>query len=294
MRTRACALAALALAGCADAGHGSVRVHVSGEGPAQSGYPFDNGTEIIGFVDGWTLTYTHVFVSLTRFSLRAADGSDANVAADPMIADLHLGPADAWTLERVPARRWDRLSFDLAPPTAAARLLPGVSTTDADRLRNGGYALLIEGTASDGTVNLPFSFGIPDPVRAYDCVSGIDGTSGVVVGSNAVDDVELTIHLDHLFLDSIAAVAPAMRFEPLAARAGVDGVLTLDDLAAVPVTDIRDRSGAFVTVAGNVLVYDPGPFPLDANRSLASYLRASATTVGHLNGEGHCRYVPVP
>lgn len=284
-------LAFLSVTSCADTGHGSLVVRVSGEGPAVAGYPYDDGSEIIGFVDGWSLTYTHVFVSLERFRLASEDGSDAGLAVDGVIADLHLGDAIAWNLPSVGARRWDRLAYDLAVPDADARLLDGVAQADADRMRTSGYAVLVEGVATDGADTIPFSFGIPDEVRAYDCESGVDGTMGTSVRVNGVSSVELTIHLDHFFLDSIAAAEPSMRFEALAARAGADQMLTLDDLLTVPVTDIRDRDGAFILVDGGVLVYDPGPFPLDANRSLASYVRANAITLGHLDGEGHCRYV---
>lgn len=278
------------LGSCVDPGHGSVRVRLDGEGPAISGYPYDDGAEVIGFVDGWSLQYTHVFVSVSGFSLAASDGADAGLSTPGVVADLHLGPTTAFTLPSVQARRWDRLAYELVPPAADAVLLDGVSSTDAERMRTGGYALLIEGVASDGTVSLPFSFGFTDAIRAYDCESGIDGTAGALGRPGGVTEVDLTIHLDHFFLDSIASPAPSMRFEPLAARAGADGLLTLDDLLAVPVTDIRDRQGDFIAVDGKVLVYDPGPFPLDANRSLASYVAANATTVGHLDGEGHCRY----
>lgn len=286
--------AMLSLAACSTDGTGSLRVRISGEGPAMTGYPFDDGADVIAFVDGWSLTYARVLVSVSGFELQTRSGASAGPPTDGVVADLHLDTPIAWQLDGVPARRWDRLSYDLVPPTASSRLLAGVGTTDAARMISGSCAMLIEGTATNGAASVPFSFCIPDPVRAYDCESGIDGTEGVVVGVNAVDDVELTIHLDHLFLDSVSATEPNMRFEPLAALAGADSMLTLDDLATTPVTDIEDRSGNYIVVDGHVLVYDPGPFPLDANRSIASYVRANATTMGHLEGEGHCKYVLDP
>lgn len=283
----------LLLASCQNGGEGTLRVHLSGEEPALTGYPFDDGVEVVGFVDGFTLEYTKVLVSVGRFSLSTSSGERAPLDVDPVVADLHLGDAPAWELGGIPAGRWERLSFDVVPPTETARALDGVLASDVERMRTEGLALLVEGVARNGATTVPFSFGLAQRVRAYDCTSGIDGTLGVVVRSNAIDDVELTFHLDHLFLDSLAVPEPSMRFEPLAALAGPDGLLTLDDLAH-PITDLADRNGSPILVDGAVLVYDPASFVLDEGRSIASYVRASASTMPHLDGEGHCRYVTPP
>ena len=284
---------ALLLASCDAGGQGTLRVHLSGEQPALTGYPFDDGVDVVGFVDGWTLEYTKVLVSVGRFSLSTTTGEKATLDVDPVVADLHLGDARAWELRGIPARRWDRLSFDVVPPTEGTRALPGVLAADVDRMRTQGLALLVEGVARNGGAAIPFSFGFHERVRAYDCVSGTDGTRGAVVRSNAIDEVELTFHLDHLFLDSLVVPEPSMRFEPLAALAGPDSLLTLDDLQH-PITDLADRSGTPLVVDGSALVYDPGSFLLDEGRSIASYVEASATTMPHLDGEGHCGYVTPP
>lgn len=283
-------VALLALTSCAERGSGTVRIRVSGEGPAVSGYPFDDGGETIAFADGWSIGYTKVLVSIAEPGLRTRRGSDAEVTVDAVVVDLHQGDATVWEIPNVAARRWDRVSYLLTPPTVATRLADGVLADDAERMRTSALSVLVEGVASKGATTIPFSFGIPDVVRAYDCENGDDGTAGIVVRDSAVETVEFTIHLDHFFLDSIAAAEPSMRFEGLAARAGADGILTLDDLATIPVTDVVDLAGQRIVVDGSVFVYDPGPFPLDEARSIASYVRANATTLGHMNGEGHCRY----
>lgn len=284
-------VAALGLSACSSDGTGSVVVRISGEGPAKSGYPFDDGGDVIEFADGWSLTFSRVLVSIASFELQASDGSRAAAATDGIVADLHLSDPVAFELDGIGARRWDRVSFDVVPPEPTARLLEGVTEDDVARMRAGGFAVLVEGTATEGDDTIPFSFGIVDRVHAYDCHSGDDGTAGLVVPVNGIEEAEITIHLDHFFLDSIAAEEPSMRFEHLASLAGADNLLTLDDLAHTPVTDVRDRNGDYILVDGRVLVLDPGPFTLDAERSIASYVRANAITLAHFEGEGHCSYL---
>ncbi|MEZ4252173.1 MAG: hypothetical protein R3B99_28500, partial [Polyangiales bacterium] len=103
------------------------------------------------------------------------------------------------------------------------------------------------------------------------------------------DDAQITVHLDHLFFDTFATEDASMRFDPMAAVAGVDG-LVLDDLARQSTTDVRNAEGEPLLVDGSPLVYDPGDLVLDTP-TLRDFVRAAATTVGHFQGEGHCDYV---
>jgi hypothetical protein len=268
-------------------GDGSVRVELSGEEAAVSGYPAGD----IAFADGFTMTVDRVVVSITGFHLRGIDGDDAMVAADPIVADLHLGEPEAWVLDGVPARRWDDTGYVYGPPTAASRNVNGVAQADIDRMIAAGWSILFEGTATDGTESYTFSYGLDLRLDNDRCLNGMDETDGIVVRPNSVTPAQITVHLDHLFFDSYASDDASLRFEPMAAAAGADMHVDLDELAAQPLADLRTRAGQpLVDAEGNPVVYDPGPLTLRAP-NLREYVRAAATTTGHFNGEGHCEYV---
>ena len=282
------------LASCLDSGDegvGSLRVTLSGEEGAKVGYPFTVDGETIGFVDGWTLRFDEVVVGVAALRLRGADGDEAPFVADAVVASLRTEDPVAWEFEGVPARRWDRLSYALRVPPADARNLGGVPEATLARMRALGAALYVTGTATSAAGRtVSFELHLPDAVAADRCESGRDGRPGVVVAPSARTDVELTVHLDHLFFDSLVVETAEMRFEALAAVADDGGRITLDALAAQPLADLRDGAGMPLRdEAGALLVYDPGSAPLAAP-TLREFVRASLGTVGHLDGEGHCDY----
>ena len=95
-------------------------------------------------------------------------------------------------------------------------------------------------------------------------------------GNNVV--MQTTVHADHMFYDDAVSDEPNVAFEIFAAAdANADNAITLDELA---VKDIRAESryqvGSTRDVQGNEIT------------NLRQYLEHQATTVGHINGEGHC------
>jgi len=288
--TSLCCFGGLA-AGCGDSSTGEVRVDLSGEDAAVQGYPVGSGDNEIAFVDGFTLQFDKVLVSLESFELAGSDGNEAKLAADAVVADLHLGEPEAWVFEGVPSRRWDDVRYVVAPPTIHSRAVNTVADQDLQAMIDGAYSLWIMGTASDGIEQYPFDLRFESRVAAEGCFNGIDETDGLVVPNNGVVYAQVTIHLDHLFFDTFASDDGLLRFEPWAAAAGEDGVITLEDLALQSLSDLRDRSGQpLVDGDGSPIVYDPGPLPLATN-NLREYVIAAATTTNHFNGEGHCDYV---
>jgi hypothetical protein len=287
-----------AAGGCAGddaAAPGAVRVRISGEQAAKVGYPFTVDGETVGFVDGWTLAFTKVVASVGGLRLRTASGDEASASVDHVVVSLTTDDPLAWTLEGVPARRWDRVSYRLIVPPAGARLLGGATEDDAARLRAAGATLLVAGTArrESGGETYTFELFSPDPVEAGACVSGFDGTDGVVVPAGGTADVEITLHLDHFFLDTLVGDAK-MRFEAIAATADAERHVSFDRLAMQDLTDLRDTAGRpLVDESGAPVVYDPGSTPLAAP-NLREFVRVASRTVGHFNGEGHCEYTLLP
>ncbi|UJR80831.1 hypothetical protein [Sandaracinus amylolyticus] len=273
---------ACVLAGCSQA-HGTLAVRLGGEAAAEHGWPLEIDGETIAFADEWSLEFDRVIVSVSAFSIAGGDGERVALEVDPVVADLHGGPIEAWRFEAIGARRWERLDWRIAPPTAGARTLGSVQSADVMRMIDSGWSMLLEGRATHpehGTYEL--SLGLALDVDNVGCELE-DGTLGIVVPEGGIADTELTFHLDHLFFDDLGA-EPEMRFEAWAAAAGEDRVITLDDLASQSLADLRGIGGGPLGVT-----YDPGATPL-ASGDLRAFVIAVATSVGHLNGEGHCEY----
>jgi hypothetical protein len=289
MKKRIVLSAAVLLVACADNGTGDgvgeVRIAISGEEAARGGYPVGSGDDEIAFVDGWTLEFQKVLVSLTDFELKAADGDDAAVEAGSVIADLHLGEPELWSFAGVPARRWDRVGYRYAPPTGETRAVNDVSDEDIERMADEGYSLLIEAVATQGGREVALEYGFALSVKHTHCVNGQDETDGIVVSANATTDAQITVHLDHLFFDSYATDEAELRFDAMAAMAN-DGVVTLDDLGGqTNLSDLVDAQGQPLDLAyESGSTFDPVP------EDLRAYVIAAATTTGHFNGEGHCTY----
>lgn len=273
--------------GCGEgaAGSGALYVSVSGEEAALTGYPAGSGASEIAFADGWTLAFDKVLVSLTDFELKTADGDDAALEVEPVVADLHQGEPELWELEELPAQRWDRVGFRYAPPTAKSRKANAIEAADLERMTDEGYSLYIEATAEKDGRSVALAWGFPFSVQHTHCVSE-DGTDGVVVANNARNTAQITVHLDHLFFDSYASDDAQLRFDPMAAVAPASEPLTLPDLAQQDnLSDMKGPDGEPLELA-----YDPGSSFDPRPRDLEQYVIAAATTTGHWNGEGHCNY----
>ncbi len=265
---------------------GSLRVDANGEAIATMGLPIDG----IAFEDGWSVSFEHVLASVQNFSI--ADGSGAfPLEAPSSLVDLHEGPRTIWQYASVPARRWPEVGYELAPPTAATRLLGGVTEAQRDAMIASGASLHVLGTASHPTHgSYQIDLALPLDVHAEHCESGADGTAGIVVPTSGTRVSEMTIHLDHLFLQSARAEASVLRFDAWAAAAGPDRVVTLERLARQELADLRGIDGGpLVDAEGNPVVYEPPSSGLP-EQNLAALVVALADTVGHFEGEGHCDY----
>lgn len=283
------AVAVSAPLGCGDGGTGTLVVHASGEEAAQEGYPVELDDEVLAFVDGWSLQFEAVVLSYTSFELRDADGDAVALEATPVVADLSRGEPELWRFEGVPSGRWENVTYRVAPPTPESEPVGDVAAAHLDVMRDEGYGVWIEATAEHGDDTVEVAFGFPMDVSNARCHNGLDGTDGVVIRRGGIVQSELTMHLDHLFLDRLAGGDASMRFEPMAGAATDEGQVTLDDLAAQSLSDLRDREGDPITEEGEPILYDPGSHALDPH-DLRQFVLAAATTMGHFNGEGHCHY----
>jgi hypothetical protein len=210
-------------------GEGEVDVRIWGEAFIEEGIP---AAEL---VDGWEIGFD-------RFEVELRDVSVAGVSFD--------APD----------------SFDLAEPSEGRGQLIGRAAAPADAHDDAAFTLVsvsIEGSAEQAGVTKTFAWTFDTAVAYADCETETEVPRG------GVGELQITVHADHLFYDSLVAEAPALRFDAIAAAdTDNDGEVTMAELAATSI-------GA----------YDPGNLAID---DLWSFLAAQAQTMGHVDGEAHC------
>ncbi len=275
----------LASFACLSAGCGgetaSLAVTISGEEAAVSGF------DASAFADGWNVRFDALVVSVRSFELLGRDGDDARLESDPVLVDLHQGDVLAWSFEGVGARRWDDVRYRIAPAAEEARVIGTIDPAIRQRMIDEGLSIVVEGEAEKGELSRRFEWAFALDVLSSRC-EGADGTDGIIVASGAQNETQITTHWDHLFFDSLALEDASMRFEAIAAAG--DGVITLEDLSSQRLADLRGLDGEpLVDDEGMPVVYDPGSTPL-TEPTLRGMIEAVTTTVGHLDGEGHCEY----
>jgi hypothetical protein len=280
---------ALLVACGGDDGEGTVAVKISGQGFAKTGWPADEGGERVEFTDGWQVRFKHVIVS--AHGLRLREGGEELIASAPAnyLIDLQAADYPLWTIDGVAAQRWTDVGYRFAAPAADAMVLGTVPNEVVEKMKAERLSLWLEGSATKADRTLTFAFAIPGEVIVSNCLNGLDETDGIVVSDGRTTEVEITLHMDHLFWDDHDAEEPRLLFGPMAFAAGADNHVTLEDLAAQRLTDLRDETGApLVDETGVPIVYVPRE-PLRDN-NLREYLIDTAITIGHFNGEGHCSY----
>ena len=269
-------------------GTGALAVRITGEDAAKTGFPVEEEGESIAFVDGWTVQFSKVLVALGAIDLRSSDGTVAVESKDRYVADLHAGDASLPVFEGLDAKRWDKFSYEIASPDANAKPIGNVAQSDIQAMTDGKFNYWLEGTATKGADTYSFKWGLQSSTKNANCTNGLDDTGGIVIRSNATAEAEVTIHLEHIFWDSLGSEDASLRFDAIAAAAGADKEITTAEIATQNLSDLKGLDGMpLVDDMGKPIVYNPGSVPL-ASQDLLSFIQASAASMGHLNGEGLC------
>lgn len=272
--------------GCGGSATGTVVVEVSGEEAPVIGYPAGD----IAFADGWAIQFEHIFVAAEGFSLTQGDRT-VMLEAESTVVDLTAGDQELWSFPGIAAQRWSEVEYVVARPTASSRRLGSVTEADVTAMVDAGVSFRMIGTAMHPTHgSYDIDLGIPFAVHMSACVSGRDGTNGIVVPANGTHETQLTLHLDHLFFDSARDEEPNLRFDAWAAVAGADREITYADLATQNLADLVGIDGMpLLDEDGMPIAYEPPSAGLPM-QTLQAFVLAQAFTIGHFEGEGHCDY----
>lgn len=279
----------LTLGACgADVGTGTLTVTLSGEDGAREGFPVEEDGATIAFADGWSLRFSKYLVSVGKLSIESTDGETGAASSDVFVADVSKSDPTLATFTELPARRWDRVSFELLVPPADAKRLGDVSAEDVLTMIDGGFSYWLEGEATRDDEKVTFAWGFSAETKNADCTNGDDGTAGVIVRPNSKTSAEITLHVEHLFWDALGAESAQLRFDAIAALADANGHVPTEALAGQSLARPLDADGQPVRNAqGTPVVYDAGSVALSED-NLRGFMTASMASQAHLNGEGLC------
>lgn len=254
--TRALLLAPLALLACGG-GEGTWETEIYGEPFIEEGIPADAFP-----VDGCSATFSKMLVVLSEAALVDGNGADDASLPTATVFDLVAPGPHLVSDMTATAQHFDSVRFVVAP---AASMAAG-NVTDADVTSMDGKSLHAVGELTCGGVSKAFDWTF-DTSTTYSCEP-----EDLTIPNGGVDRTQLTIHGDHLFYDGLENEdAKVQGLAIHEADADNDGNITQAELAMVPVAPLGYQVGQFAEVT-----------------DLAAFISHLTTSMGHVDGEGHC------
>jgi hypothetical protein len=276
--TAAAALLSASACGDSDNGQGTVTITTWGEEYIEEGLPSDAFPH-----DHFSVKYTRFLVVFRDVQIADENHQVGAKLEAPLVFDLTkpgAGKDRELASFQLEAKAWPHVSYQQGPITANAQ--PGELATQDDvrLLQTDQAAVHVEGVATSPTgTQKTFNWSFATATLFQNCHGEQDGkeVDGVLVTNGGTQEVQLTVHGDHLFYDDLQSEEGAPRFQALAdADANGDGAVTLEELDQIPLYTIPLEQGTYGTGAlGNV-------------NTLGQYQRTLARTIGHYRGEGSC------
>ncbi len=276
-------VAMLLSSGCSEPAHGRVTFTTWGEDFIEQGIPREEFPQ-----DHYSVKYSKFLVVYHAVTISDDDGAVVAGLEHPLVFDLtrkSLGRRLTLGSFELEAKNWRQVSYQLGPISKDAR--PGELATDDDvrLLQSEQASLHVEGlaTAPSGK-SKHFSWSFSPATLFSGCHAPQNGqeVEGVLVTSGGDQEVELTMHGDHLFYDDLQSSGAVMRFAALAAAdSNGDDEVTLEELDRVPLYTLDPTLGSYGTGA------------LGSVNTLGDFERTLAETTGHYRGEGSCNSRPL-
>lgn len=256
---------ALTLTGCDAETRAELSVRTWGEEYIEEGIPSSV------FNDGWALHYDRFLINLGTVGVGEDGAGLALEEPQFQIFDLTEASGSAGQLVtegEVPAGNYANTQYKIYPADGDS-VAGNASAENVTLMQDGGYSVYVAGTATKDGVTKSFAWGFKTRTSYEKC------ESQAVIEAGRPGTVQITIHGDHLFYDDLYSETPMLLFG-LVAQADVDGddKITQEELEAV---DLRPLSNYQV---GSTDIVD-----------LWHFIEHQTTTVGHIDGEGHCTNV---
>jgi len=190
-----------------------------------------------------------------------------------------------------------------------------------EQAKASGAAMLFVGTAryrgpepEEGSVfasmprEVKFNFALSNPSSYINCrntdLAAVAGEfpRGIQASPDHDVTVQITLHTDHTFWDTLNVEGTPLHFDPIAAAASTEaaaevGSVSLEELVDWDVTAFATRDGEALparslvddyTAPSGQLRYDANGTSFRKANSFAAYLAYAAASGGHLNADGEC------
>jgi len=216
------------------------------------------------FEDGCSATFDEFLVGMTDLGLVDGNGEFAATIDGALVFDVAKpGPHLVGTVA-APTGLYPTVQGRIAP---ANDLQAGNATAEqVARLVDNGWSVAARGAVTCGADTVTFDWGF-DTDTTYSCEP-----EGLEVPRGGAGLSELTIHGDHFFYDGLEDPDAGVRGQAIVdADADADGVVTLEELAAVDVAPLGYTVGQYGDVS-----------------DMRQFVTHLTTTLGHIDGEGHC------
>lgn len=223
----------------------------------------EEGIPAAEFADGCSVVFDEFLVTLVDPALVDGGGEAVSDLPAATVWDVSApGPHTIGTAD-VPATTYSRVDVTVAPSASATA---GNATSDqVARMNTGPYSLLASGDLTCGADTVSFTWAFDESTH-YACEPELTLAGG------GDGETEFTVHGDHLFYDALEDPDVSLRAQALVDADDGDGDLTLEELSAVSLASLGDYD-----VGGASEVDD-----------MAAFLAYLTTSVGHVDGEGHC------
>ena len=243
--------------GCSDPeeGEGTLRVSIYGEAFIEESIPADV------VVDGWRIEFSKFLVSVGDISADEI-ALEGNFVFD--LAEASGGEGHEVGTIMVPAGIVEHLDYRVGPSASATA--GNAADADVELMNAMGYSVYVEGTATREGESIALAWGFETDTMYSHC----ETQQHVSDGDEATS--QMTLHADHLFYDDLELPEPDVTFDLVAmADAEPDGSVTPQELSAVDITGLPN--------------YGVGSRDIG---DLWTFIAAQTSTLGHIDGEGHC------
>jgi hypothetical protein len=217
--------------------------------------------------DGWTIDYQRFLASVRRVTLD--DNGPCNVYSEARYGRLYdaLLPGSHKLSQQYALGRCE-LGFRIDSPHSDDLLGPGVTKADQTLMRTpgsdawsgpSGVSIYIEGTAKKDARVKHFAWTLRRRINYSTCrleAAGVVIESGVKLSGGDDKKLDIRLHGEALFQDSLDPTQAALRFDAFAQAddqyGNADGEVTLEELSLVPLesTPVDPGDGGAKTLDG--------------------------------------------
>lgn len=242
-----------------ETGEGTLSLELYGEDFIEQGIPSAE------FADGYSVHFETFLINLGEVDVTFENGTTAFEAQQMRIWDL-TSPGPVEVAQGISESGMIESARYKIAPADEASIAGNVSDEERELMVQRGLSIYVEGTATRENTTKSFRWGFMTDTAYGPCAISEE------MADEKTLKVEITIHGDHLYYDDAISEDPGLRFHDIAlADSDGDGYVSQDELVGYDISGLEH--------------YDVGNLDID---NLWDFLSHMTTTLGHLNGEGHC------